>query len=121
MASKFRQKIFSCQTPIPEVFTEGVLYEDTWESHIRDKHPEVDDHRHIENTLTAPTLILDSSSVTGNYLFINQSVTDLKQRPLRVAVKPSGPIGEVVSAYYSSNVTNAGVQVWPKKDAKKHK
>ena len=109
-----RKPLFSVTTPIPHVLREVVLYEDTWEHHIVAEHQEMSARvSDVQRTAEYPTVILDSFSTAGNYLFINQEILDEEGNSSRVPIKPiKSGLGLVVSAYFSGNVTSAGTLFW---------
>jgi hypothetical protein len=109
----FRPIIFTATTPIPNTVMEVTLHDDTWHGKIVPNHPEMAPHLDdVEKTIESPTSIFESGTTQGNFVFVNESVRDMTNKPLRVAVKPIGKDGEVRSAYFSSNIT-PGVQIWP--------
>ena len=84
------------------------LYEDTWQTHIIVRHPEVSGSLvEIEQIVTAPTVINTSSSAAGSFLFVKAGIVDSSGRFLRVVVRA----GSVRSAYFSSAA--GGSQLWP--------
>jgi hypothetical protein len=89
------------------------LHQDTWDDKITKNRPEfIGREAEIEQTISNPTAIFESSTTTGNFVFVNAGVKDSGGRSLRVPVKPVGLDGEVRSAYHSSNLS-PGVQIWP--------
>src|SRR5438045_258689 len=75
------------------------LYEDTWQTHIIVRHPEVSGSLvEIEQIVTAPSVINASSSAAGSFLFVKAGIVDFSGRFLRVVVRA----GSVRSAYFSS-------------------
>ena len=111
--TRYRLPVFTVETPIPNILKEVTLYEDVWEGHIVLNHPELEGREiDVENSVAQPTKIVQSQTVIGTVLFVNESVQDQTGRSLRVATRSSGAThGEVRSAYFSSE-TNVGELIW---------
>jgi len=101
------KKIFIVSSPVPGIAKNIVLYEDTWSDHIITKHPEMEPHlESVRQTVQDPSVVQESHTEPGNFLFVNLDVVDQGNRPLRVPVKPlagkmAGKVAVVRSAYFA--------------------
>jgi hypothetical protein len=104
-----RPKIFVVSSPVPSLFQNIVLYQQTWAEHIVPGHPDVATHiDSVKATVANPSMIIESAT-EGNFKFINLDVVNELNEPLTVPVKPlggrmAGKVGVVLTAFFSLSV-----------------
>jgi len=122
-AAPDRATLFSVESNCPVVDKPAILYQDTWEGHIRVRHPEVSSRLgDIKITVTAPSYAANSLPGPGgrnnnNLVLVNNSST-LETSYLHVFLTQTASEWRVTSAIFSNNyhsdkvwdVSTSGIQ-----------
>lgn len=103
--------LYRTTSPAPATIDGNVtLYKHTWENHIQPQHPEVDFFS-VKNAMDDPCYIVESATVPGTFVLVNERNPNEWGDALRVPVKPAEGHNIVTTAYYS-NAKSHGAIVW---------